>query len=175
MANKRKHKRYIKRCKTEFASSDRSYRGISSDFSVDGLFIRTLHPLEPDTVIDMTVHLPDGSESSLRGRVARASSTPRGRVVGAPSGKAARDGMGVKIIEKDANYLRFLGSLVGERRPIAEAARTPEKSSSEKPATTRELLLELISTQTALINLLEKQGTIDRKKLREEIKRIIKR
>jgi len=43
--NRRKHKRYIRRCEIEFVSDGVTYRGIASDFSLNGLFIRTNHPL----------------------------------------------------------------------------------------------------------------------------------
>ncbi len=170
MANKREHKRYIKRCRTEFSSFDRTYRGISSDFSLKGLFIRTTHPMGPGEVVDIVVHFPDDSISNLRGKVRRAS---RGMGRGTPAGKTPKNGMGIQILKKDANYLRFLSTLLAEReRPspvrsggakAREAAASTEKS--EPAATSEELLRSLVS-------LLEKQGIIRKKELFEEIKRL---
>lgn len=111
MTGKRKQKRYIKRCEVEFVSDGMTYRGISSDFSLGGLFIRTSFPLAPDVVLDITVHLPDGTTSKLKVKVVRAWRTAIGRVMGTPV-RAAKNGMGVEILEKDANYLHFIRSLL---------------------------------------------------------------
>ena len=112
--NRRQHRRLIKRCEIDFSYDNLTFKGISSNFSVGGLFIRTKHPLSPDTVFDMVIHLPDESLSKLKGKVARSAKTSLGRVMGTPS-KVLKDGMGVKIIEKDAHYLHFLKSLLSSR------------------------------------------------------------
>ncbi len=111
MGGKRKQKRYIKRCEVEFVSEGLTYRGISSDFSLGGLFIRTNFPLVPDTIFDVMVHLPDGATSKLKVKVIRAWRTAIGRVMGTPI-RSAKNGMGVEILEKDANYLNFIRSLL---------------------------------------------------------------
>lgn len=112
MANKRQQKRFISRCETEFVVNDVTYRGIASDFSLQGLFIRTTHPATPDTIVDITIYLPDGLTSNLTGKVRRAMKPSIGRVIGTPV-KALKHGMGVEIIKKDANYLHFIRSLLG--------------------------------------------------------------
>ncbi|MGE5894741.1 MAG: PilZ domain-containing protein [bacterium] len=111
MANKRQLKRYIKRCSVEFSSNGVPYRGISSDFSLKGLFIRTSHPLATGTVFGLVIYLPDGSAANLTGKVKRAQKTPTGRVIGTPV-KAMKNGMGVEIIKHDINYLHFIRSLL---------------------------------------------------------------
>jgi len=111
MINRRKHKRYIRRCEVEFVSDGVTYRGIASDFSLNGLFIRTNFPLSPDTVLDLRVHLPGGLISQLTIRVVRAWKTATGRVIGSPI-KAFKNGMGVQITEKDINFLHFIRSLL---------------------------------------------------------------
>lgn len=115
MINRRKHRRYIRRCEVEFISDGVTYRGIASDFSLNGLFIRTSYPLPPDTILDVTVHLPDGSTSQLTIRVIRAWRTTTGRVIGSPL-KTFKNGMGVEITKKDANFLHFIRSLLDRSR-----------------------------------------------------------
>jgi hypothetical protein len=112
--NRRQHRRLIKRCEIDFSYDNLTFKGISSNFSVGGLFIRTKHPLPPDTVFDMVIHLPDESLSKLKGKVARSTKTSLGRVMGTPL-KVLKDGMGVKIIEKDAHYLHLIKSLLSSR------------------------------------------------------------
>jgi len=112
MKSGRKQRRFIKRCEVEFVSDSLICRGISSDFSLGGLFIRTNYPLVPESVLDVTVHLPDGGVSMLKVKVRRAWKTAAGRMMGIPV-KAFKNGMGVEIMEKDVNYLHFIRSLLG--------------------------------------------------------------
>jgi hypothetical protein len=109
MGEKRGHKRLIKRCESEFMVEGIIHRGISSNLSVNGIFIRTNRPFPTGTVLDIVIHLPDGSTSKLKGRVSRAWKTQLGKVMGTPI-KAFKDGMGVELIEKDDNYLEFVKS-----------------------------------------------------------------
>jgi hypothetical protein len=112
--NKRQHRRLIRRCEIDFSYDNLTFKGISSNFSVGGLFIRTKNPLSPDTVFDMVIHLPDASLSKLKGSVARSTKTSLGRVMRTPL-QTVKDGMGVKIIEKDVHYLNFIKSLLSSR------------------------------------------------------------
>ena len=111
MRDKRRQKRFIKRCEIEFISGGVTYRGISSNFSLNGLFIRTSYPFAAGTIFDIVIHLPDGSNSKVKVRVARAVRTEIGKMMGA-STKVFKNGMGVEIVEKDANYLHFIRSLL---------------------------------------------------------------
>jgi len=188
MANKRKHKRYIRRCETEFSAGGEFYRGISSDFSVAGMFIRTQNPLPPDTVLDIAVTLPDGNMSKLAGLVRRAAKTCAGRYSGA-GGALQKNGMGVELTEKDANYLDFLRSFLLNKdqvdveetaaKKIMEVSRIAEKPDKDEPeresATINEMLIHLITTQQALINLLDRQGVIDKSKIADEMKKLRKK
>jgi len=107
MKNKRKQKRFIKRYKTEFVLNNITFRGISRDFSLNGLFIRTKDSLVPGTILDIIVHLSDGLTSKLKGKVRRTSKNPVGKVMGSPV-KTVKSGMGIEIIEKDTNYLHLI-------------------------------------------------------------------
>jgi hypothetical protein len=109
--DKRHFRRFTRRCEAEFTARDVTNRGIASDFSINGLFIRTNHPLPADSVIDIVVHLPDGSVSYLRGKVKRANKPSFGRVIGTPI-KAYKNGMGIELTMKDSNYLHFIRSLI---------------------------------------------------------------
>ena len=111
MRKRRQQKRFIKRCEIEFVLDGITYRGISSDFSLNGLFIRTSYPVVPDMIFDVIVHLPDDLTSKLKVNTRRVGKTPSGKVIGIPV-KAIKNGMGVEIIEKDANYLHFFRSLL---------------------------------------------------------------
>lgn len=118
MRGKRQYRRFIRRLEVEFSSNDRHYRGVSSNFSVGGLFVRTNHPFAPGTLIDMNIHLPDGEVAALKGRVKMALKTPA---------VSLKNGMGVEIIEKDATFLDFVQSLSGE-----ENLETEQKSPTEE-------------------------------------------
>ena len=106
---KREHERFIKRCETEFIVDGITHRGVSSNLSMNGLYINANRPFSPDTVIDITVHLPNGKTSILRGRVERALKGSLGNVIAA-SVKSLKSGMGVKLLEKDNNYIEFINS-----------------------------------------------------------------
>lgn len=108
--NKRYLKRYVECCKTKFTAFDKTYRGLSGDFSLNGLFIRTTHLFPPGTIIDMLIHLPDSSTSQLKGKVVRTVETPYGKET--YTKKYVQNGMGVKIMEKDVNYLHFIRLLL---------------------------------------------------------------
>lgn len=97
--SKRRHARFIRRLETEFSAEGQNYRAISSDFSCNGLFIRTNHAFTPGTILSIRVHLPDGTPSVLKGRVRRALKTT---VV------SLKNGMGIELIEKDLPYANFM-------------------------------------------------------------------
>jgi len=112
MANRRKMRRFIRRCSVEFTVGGVKHTGVSSDFSLGGLFIRTNYPYAPGTVMEITIVLPDGMFSHVMARVTRAnkSAVVRGA---ATQMKQLKNGMGVEILEKDANYLHLIRDLLG--------------------------------------------------------------
>ena len=107
MRNKRQHKRFDKQCEIEFIVDGISYRGISEDFSLNGLFIRTKFPFPLGTMLDMVIQLPDGMISKIKGNVIRSVETPLGKETGQKQ-PSIQKGIGVKISEKDARYLEFI-------------------------------------------------------------------
>ncbi len=111
---RRLHERFTATCEIEFASNGQTYKGISGNFSLSGLFIKTGILFAPDTIIAMVVHLPDGSTSKLTGKILRALKMPKGGFMTTPA-MALEDVIGIEIIKKDSHYLKFLRSFVTSR------------------------------------------------------------
>lgn len=97
--SKRKFNRYTKRLQTEFIAAGMKNKGISSDLSKKGIFIRTQHGFVPGTIIDIRLQLPDGRTSNLKGIVRRTIKVPL---------NLAKNGMGVELTEFDRVYTDFL-------------------------------------------------------------------
>ncbi len=96
---KRQCQRFTKRLEATFSSDASKYRGISSDLSAGGLFIRTQNGLTPGSVVNIELYLPDGKVGHLQGIVRRTVKTALSVV---------KNGMGIELIERDQNYLDFL-------------------------------------------------------------------
>lgn len=111
----------MRRLEAEFSVNDRHHRGISSNFSLGGMFIRTNHAFPTGTLIDILVHLPDGKTAALTGRVKMALKTPAVSI---------RNGMGVEIVENDNVYVDFIKSLSKED-PLSEERNQEMVSPSE--------------------------------------------
>ena len=109
---RRREDRYRGRFKVEYASGGRTFRGISSNLSMNGLFIRTRNPLGIGTLITMLLHFPGGLTATVKGRVARVLVMHDGT-----SAISIRNGMGIEITERDYNYLRTVMSLPGDIKP----------------------------------------------------------
>jgi hypothetical protein len=107
----KRQKRFRKRCEIAFLSNGISRRGIGCDFSIRGFFMTTKHPPAPDTVLPMVIHLRDGSTSKVRVRVRRVSEITFSIAQKIATGTFGR-GIGVEIIERDANYLHFIRSML---------------------------------------------------------------
>jgi hypothetical protein len=102
---RRRHDRFIRRLETEFEAAGQQYRAFSSDFSCSGLYIRTNHAFPPGTPVSITVHMPDGRASHLKGVVRRALRTT---VV------SLKNGMGIELTEKDTAYSDFMNVFAAE-------------------------------------------------------------
>lgn len=124
--SKRKCDRFVRRLETEFSGEGKNYRGISSDLSRSGLFIRTNHAFAPGTIIDIVIHLPDGTSSKLKGTVRRALKTPAVSI---------KNGMGIELIEKDDFYARFLDTFF----PDEEGTGQKTADGTQRPETIREV------------------------------------
>ncbi len=64
--------------------------------------MRTNHPFTPGTVVDLVIHLPDGSRSVAKGIVKMALKTPLASL---------KNGMGIELIEKDEDFVNFVRTL----------------------------------------------------------------
>jgi hypothetical protein len=100
--DRRQHHRYVKRLKVKFYSNGFAHTGISSNISAEGLFIRTNKGFTPDTIIGIEMVMPDNSVSNLKGIVIRTIKTPFSTM---------KNGMGVKLLEKDIIFMDFVQSL----------------------------------------------------------------
>ena len=89
------------------------FRGISSDLSASGLFIRTQHGLTPGTMLDIQIYLTDGTVSTLKGIVRRTVKTPMAM---------AKNGMGIELIQRDQHYIDFLKTFDHDEKPEIDAA-----------------------------------------------------
>ena len=106
----RREKRLLKRFEVEFSTSDQNYRGLCRNFCLNGLYIKTRKTIPADTLIKMTVHLPNGSISKLVGRIKWAIKEPYGLIL-ERAGVTSKDGIGVQLIDIDNNYFDYIKSL----------------------------------------------------------------
>jgi len=109
----RRHKRVSKRCEIEFASEGQTCRGLCRNVCPDGLFIKTRKPVVPNALIEMTIHLPDGSTSKLRGRITRVIREPHSLIL-ERAGMPSKDGIGVQLTDRDENYQKIFQTTQGE-------------------------------------------------------------
>jgi hypothetical protein len=112
-----RHPRFTKRLEATFSSGGLSFRGILSNISANGLFIRTNRGFTPDTIVDIEVVMPDNRISLLKGVVKRTIKTPLTSV---------KNGMGIELMEKDAIFVNFVHSINNEKENTDEAASLPE-------------------------------------------------
>lgn len=113
-----RHKRFTKRLEAIFRAGGLSYRGILSNLSESGLFIRTNRGFAPDTVIDIELVMPDNKVSRLKGVVKRTIKRPVSTI---------KNGMGIELIEKDKTYLNFVKYFTGEKITKIEEKLAAEK------------------------------------------------
>jgi hypothetical protein len=111
-----RHPRFTKRLEATFSSGILSYRGILSNLSANGLFIRTNRGFAPGTTIDIELMMPDHKVSILKGIVRRTIKTPMSSI---------KNGMGVELIEKDETYINFIKSFREEPENAPEEETPP--------------------------------------------------
>lgn len=96
---RRQCQRFTKRLEVTFSLGSSKFRGISSDLSAGGLFIRTQHGLTPGSLVDIEIFLPENKVGHLKGIVRRTVKTALTMI---------KNGMGIEVLERDENYLDFL-------------------------------------------------------------------
>ncbi|MEW6586790.1 MAG: PilZ domain-containing protein [Nitrospirota bacterium] len=103
--------RFTKRLEATFSSGQYSFRGILSNVSESGLFIRTNRGFTPGTTVDIELMLPDNQVSRLKGIVRRTIKQ---------SVQSSKNGMGVELIMKDDNFIQFVRSVKLEQPERSE-------------------------------------------------------
>lgn len=98
--------RFTKRLEVTFSSGGLSFRGILSNFSQNGVFIRTNRGFAPGTTVDIELMMPDNTISHLAGVVRRTIKTPLASM---------KNGMGIELVKKDEAYLNLIKSYSEER------------------------------------------------------------
>ncbi|NWF99105.1 MAG: PilZ domain-containing protein [Nitrospirae bacterium] len=101
----KRNPRFTKRLEISFTSGVHSFRGILSNISENGLFIRTNRGFAPGTIVDLELVLPGHTISRLKGIVRRTIKTPL---------TTMKNGMGIELIEKDQNYIDFFNEFLKE-------------------------------------------------------------
>ena len=91
-------KRFTKRLEITFRAGELDFRGILSNVSDNGIFIRTNRGFAPNTTLEIELVLPDNTVSHMKGIVRRTIKTPL----------AIKNGMGVELTEKDAAFENFV-------------------------------------------------------------------
>jgi len=120
-------KRFTKRLEATFSSGELSYRGILSNVSVSGLFIRTSRGFAPGTTVDIEIMLPDNTISLLKGIVRRTIKNPV---------TTMDNGMGVELTRQDAKYQNFIKPFLNIEDPETEQEieiSTKPEAEPEKP------------------------------------------
>ncbi|MBI4699315.1 MAG: PilZ domain-containing protein [Nitrospirae bacterium] len=103
MANKRSEQRKIKRLEITYSAyTDDALRGISSNISTSGVFIRTKKPFKPGTPVNISLEINVNNKIELSGITAWSVKT--GRI-------NHRDGMGVRLITTPQMYNDFVNEL----------------------------------------------------------------
>jgi Tfp pilus assembly protein PilZ len=106
-----RHPRFTKRLEATFSSGGLSYRGILSNLSRNGLFIRTNRGFAPGSTVDIELVMPDNKVCRLKGVVKRTIKTPM---------SSMKNGMGIELTEKDAAYLNLVESFDDEKETVTE-------------------------------------------------------
>jgi len=101
--DKRAGKRRIKRLPITFSDGQINNSGTSSDFSSNGLFIRTRKAFVPGTSLIMVLEVEENREIQLKGVVARAIKTGLSDF---------KNGMGIKLTSLSQDYRDFLKELL---------------------------------------------------------------
>jgi Tfp pilus assembly protein PilZ len=101
--DKRITRRKIKRLNIIFSDGTEEHPGTSSDFSTNGLFIRTRKPFKPGTAVTMLLEISVTQKIALSGVVIRAIKTGL---------RDFKNGMGIKLDSIPHEYEVFLSDLL---------------------------------------------------------------
>jgi PilZ domain len=111
---KRECKRKIRRLNITFSSGKEEYSGISSDFSCNGLFIRTRKSFNEGTKLSMHLEMETGKIIPLTGVVRRAIRTNiSGFELSGHKTSSFKNGMGIRLTSIPPEYDKFIEELYG--------------------------------------------------------------
>jgi len=109
---KRTCKRKIKRLNITFSDGNEEYNGISSDFSCNGLFIRTRKGFCEGTILAMNLKLEDGKLIPLTGVVRRITKINISSFdISSYKTSSYKNGMGIKLTSIPKEYDDFIKEL----------------------------------------------------------------
>lgn len=107
MQERRGSKRHPKRLKVDLKKKNtkkKILKGTTENISKKGAFIKSDERYPAGTLIDLTLFLPDGKLSSIKGIIRREKGNGSGE-------------MGVEFLEMDENFVAFMDTLLdGKRR-----------------------------------------------------------
>jgi hypothetical protein len=98
---KRVYRRIKKRLETEYWTGEDRFRGITSNISERGFFIRTQNVFSVGLTVNAKITLPDGNVCFVRGIVRNATKLPIKQ----------SNGMGIELLQADLNYIDYIKSL----------------------------------------------------------------
>jgi Tfp pilus assembly protein PilZ len=113
MADKRKDKRKIKRLHITILCGENQHKGISSNFSFSGLFIKTRKKFKPGSSVSMILEVNDSQKMSLRGTIARTK-------IGSKFDKF-NDGIGIQLTTIPQAYKHHVETLINDNIVSASA------------------------------------------------------
>jgi Tfp pilus assembly protein PilZ len=107
MADKRSTKRRIKRMHIIFSCEGKEFRGISSNVSSTGIFIKTRKKFKTGLYVNMIVDIDENQKMNLNGVIARTKITSKfDRFV---------NGIGIELTEVPQAYKAFMEVLFKEQ------------------------------------------------------------
>jgi len=112
MADKRKSRRRIKRRQVMFLCANREYKGISSNFSETGLFIKTRYKFKHDSPVCMVLKLDDNHKTAVKGKVIRI--TTKSKFF--DNYRISRHGIGIELTEITQEYKEFCENILKEKQ-----------------------------------------------------------
>jgi Tfp pilus assembly protein PilZ len=104
MADKRGSNRKIKRYHTTFLCGKDQHRGITSNLSKTGLFIKTRKKFTPGSLVKIILHLDENRKIALRGEIARVNTTSK-------FDNSFKNGIGIKLTSSPEEYKDLLKDL----------------------------------------------------------------
>lgn len=113
-------KRFTKRLEVTFRAGGLDFRGIMSNISDSGIFIRTNRGFAPNTTLDIEIVLPDNTVSHMKGIVKRTIKNPL----------AIKNGMGIELTKKDAAFEKFVKTVYEDRDTDRDKATQKEEQPS---------------------------------------------